>query len=153
MCFGSKPTEREATCDDSESSHPGQGEQVPGNPNVPNNAMTLEERVFTLKIQTERKLAEMESRTDRLGSIIERVATQNQQTAADNRTLRLREIAIDTAIRNAGSNKSSGTGESEIVKAAKVYFAFLDTGEVPSNEPAPPPSARSLQPSRTPFIG
>lgn len=50
------------------------------------------------------------------------------KSMADQRVLRLREIAIDTAIRHQGGG---GTGRA-IIQAAEAYYAFLDTGAVPA---------------------
>lgn len=61
------------------------------------------------------------------------VATLRDQLKAanDHRIMRLREIAIDTAIRNSGASKIGGCATAaSIVEDAKVYFSFLDNGGV-----------------------
>jgi hypothetical protein len=68
--------------------------------------------------------------TAELRAEIDQVRALTRQASADARTQRLREIAIDTAIRTAQTSRigSNLADTVEILKAAAHYFAFLDTG-------------------------
>lgn len=111
-----------------------QGAQMPGDPNVSDNAVSDETPVSdpnpyrSVDPFVQQQFAEMNARVEGLRSYIESVAASTRQASADARTLRLREIAIDTAIRHLADKCTS----SEIIKVAAVYYAFLDTGAVPA---------------------
>lgn len=78
--------------------------------------------------------------TKQLKEAQERIATLQQcnESLGSTRTLRLREIAMDTAVRTMpydtgrGDPPAPGRDAQSVVAAAKLYFAFLDAGGEPT---------------------